>query len=208
MREPDFFFAIGSEGAIREKPASFRSRMEGRENRSSTWKFGIACILTLGAGVALELAGDGIAGKIGMSGVLFGATFLAASTSIPEVSTGLTAIRMGDSDIAVSDIFGGNAFLPVLFLLASLLSGESVLPCAKHRRVPGESWNPAHIHLHIRPDHAAQTASRTARARLMARSSRLPHRHWRAVLRAQPAPVNRSPTLPYEWTAEKIWLPG
>jgi cation:H+ antiporter len=93
--------------------------------------FAVAAVATLVAGVVIERSGEELFGRAGMSGVVFGSTVLAAATALPEISTGLTSARMGDHQLAISDIFGGNAFLPVLFLAASLLSGRPVLPTAQ-----------------------------------------------------------------------------
>lgn len=89
-----------------------------------------SAVATLVAGSVLELAGEAASSKIGLSGVLFGATILALATSLPEISTGLQAVRQGDDNLAISDIFGGNAFLPVLFLVATVISGRAILPQA------------------------------------------------------------------------------
>lgn len=105
-----------------------RAAATGTSSVKSVVLFAIAAFVTLFAGVVLERSGEAIAEHVGLSGVLFGATVLAAATSLPEVSTGLASVKSGDYQLAVSDIFGGNAFLPVLFLLATLLSGKAVLP--------------------------------------------------------------------------------
>ena len=101
---------------------------EGRSTPAIAGIFGLACLVTLVAGVALERSGNGLADLAGINGVVFGATFLAAATALPEVSSGIAAVRLSDHQLAVADIFGGNAFQLCLFLLADLLAGRPVLP--------------------------------------------------------------------------------
>lgn len=116
----------------RRQSREHQATQQGTSTAKSALVFGVAAVVTLVAGVFLERSGDAISGHIGLSGVLFGGTVLAAATSLPEVSTGLASVKNGDFQLAVSDIFGGNAFLPVLFLLATLISGQAVLPHAQH----------------------------------------------------------------------------
>jgi cation:H+ antiporter len=94
--------------------------------------FGLASLVTLGAGVALEVTGNDLANRLGVNGVIFGATVLAAATALPEISSGIAAVRLGDNSLAMGDIFGGNAFQVCLFLVADLVAGQPVLPHAGH----------------------------------------------------------------------------
>jgi cation:H+ antiporter len=115
----------------RSRPARREQEGSGRHRRRSTAAvaaiFGAAALVTLAGGVAIEQSGDALAGKVGLGGAVFGATVLAAATALPEISTGFASVRLGDHQLVFSDIFGGNAFLPVLFLVADLIAGQKVL---------------------------------------------------------------------------------
>jgi cation:H+ antiporter len=89
-----------------------------------------ACGVTLIAGVTLEISGSALADRAGVNGVIFGATILATATALPEISSGIAAVRLGDHALALGDIFGGNAFQVCLFLVADLIAGAPVLPSA------------------------------------------------------------------------------
>jgi cation:H+ antiporter len=98
--------------------------------------FGIGCVITLVSGVFLEVAGSHLADRAHINGVIFGATVLSVATALPEISSGVAAVRLGDNELAVADIFGGNSFQVSLFFLADLIAGKAVLPSSGH----ANSW--------------------------------------------------------------------
>jgi cation:H+ antiporter len=90
--------------------------------------FVVGSLVTLIAGALLEQSGDGLADSLGINGVLFGATFLALASALPEISTAIAGVQMRSYTLVFGDIFGGNAFQLILFVLADLLAGQPVLP--------------------------------------------------------------------------------
>ncbi|AWL08610.1 sodium:calcium antiporter [Aquirufa nivalisilvae] len=122
-----------SEGSIKEDKNSLSQLRHPKSPfrggiQSAIWVLVIGAVLTLVAGWALEYSGEILSKRWHVSGVLFGGTILALATALPEISTGIASAKIRDYNMAVSDIFGGNAFLPVLFLVASIISGEAVIP--------------------------------------------------------------------------------
>jgi cation:H+ antiporter len=85
-------------------------------------------VVTLAAGVLLAQSGNILADRAGINGVIFGATFLALATALPEISTGIAAVRLGDNQLAMGDIFGGNAFQLCFFLVADIIARKPLLP--------------------------------------------------------------------------------
>jgi len=90
---------------------------------------------TVAAGVAIAAAGyvvaksgEAIAQQTGLGTSLVGAVLLAASTSLPEVSTVLAAVRLRQYEMALSDVFGTNLFnVSILFVVDLLYAGPPAL---------------------------------------------------------------------------------
>jgi cation:H+ antiporter len=125
----DLAFANG----VQELPEKTEKKSSGSEEKKQGVRrtiviFILASLATLIAGVALEQSGNALADNFGINGVLFGATFLAFATALPEISSGITGVRMQRYTLVFGDMFGGNAFQLTLFLIADIVAGQPVLP--------------------------------------------------------------------------------
>ncbi len=83
-------------------------------------RFVISAIVVVLAGTQLARSGDIIAARTKLGGVWVGSVFLALATSLPEIVTDLTAVRMGAVDLAVGDLFGSSMANMLILALVSL----------------------------------------------------------------------------------------
>jgi cation:H+ antiporter len=70
------------------------------------------------AGWALAQSGDALSNQTGLGASFVGVALVAASTSLPELSTSLGAVRHGNHQMAVSNILGTNCLEVALFFVA------------------------------------------------------------------------------------------
>ncbi len=93
----------------------------------------VAAIVILVCGVLLVHSAEAIALQTGLGSSFIGATILAASTSLPELSTTIAAVRLGAYTMAISNIFGSNLIMLVLLFPADILYREGPILAAAGR---------------------------------------------------------------------------
>lgn len=114
-----------------EKYQSAVEKIRNQRARYREWSlirlltlFGAGTGVILLAGVVLAMTGEALADQTGLGQSFVGATLLAIGTSLPEVSTTITAVRLGNNAMAISNIFGSNANMVLQLFLADLLYRE------------------------------------------------------------------------------------
>ncbi|RKL67736.1 cation transporter [Salipaludibacillus neizhouensis] len=80
--------------------------------------FIVAAVATVLSAVKLSTYADIIGERTSLGGMMVGTLLLAGATSLPELTTSITAIAVDNPDIAVSNVLGSNLFN--LFILAIL----------------------------------------------------------------------------------------
>ena len=81
----------------------------------------LACLVILVFGILLVVFAERLAVQSGLGTGFVGVTLLAGATSLPELTTSITAVRMGAYTMAISNIFGSNLIMLVLVFPADLL---------------------------------------------------------------------------------------
>lgn len=101
-------------------PMSLAPKSESASGRMLAMTVG-ACLVILVLGIILVSSAEEIAVKSGLGTGFIGVTLLAGATSLPELTTSITAVRMGAYTMAISNIFGSNLIMLVLVFPADLL---------------------------------------------------------------------------------------
>jgi cation:H+ antiporter len=120
----------GSDREAEEGHAIWPPVLRKLELKGAVVGYLIAGAVILMAAPFLSRAAGNLAEQTGLGGTFFGSTFVALSTSLPEIATTFTAVRMRALDMAMGNILGSNAFNMVLLIPLDLVYDGSLLAAA------------------------------------------------------------------------------
>lgn len=83
--------------------------------------FSISGVVIVVAGIRLTRTGEVIADVTGLGGAWVGAVFIAIATSLPELATDIFAVRQGDNELALGDLFGSSMANMLILAVADLV---------------------------------------------------------------------------------------
>jgi cation:H+ antiporter len=81
-----------------------------------------AAAVVVAAGTVLSRSADAIAEHTGVGRVWIGSVLLAGATSLPELATDVSAVRLGAADLAVGDLFGSSMANMAILALVDLVA--------------------------------------------------------------------------------------
>ena len=92
-----------------QEPTGWETSRPSPPVSSLVVRFGVAAILILIAAPVMTISAESIADSTGIAQSSIGVILLAVTTSLPELSASLAAVRIGAHDLAVGNLFGSNA---------------------------------------------------------------------------------------------------
>ncbi|HBJ83735.1 MAG TPA: sodium:proton exchanger [Verrucomicrobiales bacterium] len=122
-----FCTRVEPEKTSRKSPPSWIPGVGKLKLKGAIVGYVIAAIIILAAAPVLAQAADELAKSTGLGGTFFGSTFVALCTSLPEMVTTFTAVRMKAFDMALGNVFGSNCFNMVLLVPLDFVDPGSLL---------------------------------------------------------------------------------
>lgn len=84
-------------------------------------RYALHAVAVIAAGLFLPGLGGRIAEATGLGQTFVGSIFIAVSTTLPELSVSVAAVRMGSVDLAIGNLFGSNIFNIFILVVDDLL---------------------------------------------------------------------------------------
>lgn len=111
-----------------EKKSKTKDKAHPEHTKAKLWLLIFLCSLPIVAGGALiSFSANKLVSLTGMGSTFVGASIVAITTSLPEVTTTFYAIRLRSYTLAISNIFGSNSLMIGLLFIADLFYRKGLI---------------------------------------------------------------------------------